>query len=204
MLKTTGWLAPLLLVASTAHASSTDMQVSGTIKPGACTVAFEGDGYVDFGELQASELSQVLHNPLPKKYLTYSIQCSGPMPLGMHWADNRPGSAPVQAAEAFGLGLHKGERIGSSVIVYMPDSLQADGEAATLWRSNGGPWKPTVAAASTAWTYGYNADPANGPAAHASYAGTVMLSTVVVPLKDLDQSEQIKLDGSSTLWLEYI
>lgn len=198
-------VASATLWSSMVLADSANLKIEGVIKPSACGISFAGDGLVDFGELKAADMNHADWTDLPGKRLDYSIACTAPTRVAMRWTDNRDGSSAVDSTAAYGLGLHRGEKIGASVINYVLPAMQADGAEAVLYRRDTAEWFPVSGLAHHYQArFGVNADPVTGPAAHQTYAGAVMFMTRVVPLRNLDLSEPVTIDGSATLSLEYL
>ncbi|CAM3584106.1 DUF1120 domain-containing protein [Pseudomonas wadenswilerensis] len=128
--------ALLTFVSAGAHASSTDVNISGTITPAACTPSLSGSGQVDFGNISMPELppQPVIpdHSILPPRNLTFTVVCDRPTRFALVATGNRRDSASMPAPRAFGLGTTtSGEALGFYSAVWADsdatlDSLPAD------------------------------------------------------------------------------
>jgi type 1 fimbria pilin len=74
---------------SASAADTIDLKVTGTITNASCTPSLSNGGAVSFGHLPISDLSSTATNQLGSKYITLTITCDAPMPVGWTTSDNR-------------------------------------------------------------------------------------------------------------------
>ncbi|KDO01830.1 MULTISPECIES: DUF1120 domain-containing protein [Pseudomonas] len=128
--------ALLTFVSAGAHASSTDVNISGTLTPAACTPSLSANGQVDFGNISMPELppQPVIpdHSALPPRNLTFTVVCDRPTRFALIATGNRRDSTSMPMPKAFGLGTTtSGESLGFYSAVWADsdatlDNLPAD------------------------------------------------------------------------------
>lgn len=184
-------------------ASSTDLTVTGTITPQACTPGLSNGGVIDYGEIPASGLNPTERTLLGSHPMQLTVQCAAPVQFALTPIDNKAGTASNPTW--FGLGrTDAGEKLG--FVVSTVSSTQADGQAAQSIMSidNGTTWfrsshiRPTtlVSVASTA--------DHSTPIAVGDLAMGLNISTYIAPADSLTLTDAVNIDGSVTFEMKYL
>ncbi|EPA94382.1 DUF1120 domain-containing protein [Pseudomonas sp. G5(2012)] len=194
----------LISVAPYALAASTDLTVTGTIVPGACTPTLSDGGVVDHKKISAKDLNPDLVTNLPIKTLQLSINCDAEQPFKLRTVDNRPGTSII--SYAYGLGFINGDQKLGGFFIRMANPLANGVPVLTLSSYDGG----------TTWKYNQWMDPDSGLLS----VGSVSDTTTPIAVKDvtmdlqvhtriaradgLDLSDEAAIDGSITLEVDYL
>lgn len=208
------WLVTLSAMALAASASpgfaadELDIAITGVIEPASCAMTIGNGGRFDYGEIDPSSVPPgtglrsigTIETPL-------SVECNAPMRWALTLTDHRKESSDVGFATTFGLGVtaRDGKNIGEYSIDLVGPS--ADGDPVVLIRSSnsGRTWSKAIAGPE-AISYGtvmsgYALAGAEtlGPKTMQSFTGTMRLNGWLNGSRALDLSEEIALDGASTL-----
>ncbi len=201
----------IVLASAQAVASTTDVTLTGTLTPSACTPSLSNGGVIDYGRLSIDDLESppIPAYQLPTKHIDMAIQCAAPTTFALINSDNRVESLPptdTPQPGRFGLGKHQGEPVGYMHI--QATSAMADGTSSrpihssdggqtwtrydgTFWRSQTSP-DARVA-------FGTIPD---GPAAAQNLTTTLQIIGRVQ--KALDYSSDVQIDGSTTFEIRYL
>lgn len=187
-------------------ASSTDLTVTGTITPSACTPLLSGNGEVQLGKISAKDL-----NPDPdrftrldKQYMKLTVTCNAATTFALDPTDNRAGTS-ADDPEAFGLGQTKKlQNIGEFWVDI--DSVQADGQPAVAIMSRDkenpnwvvGPW--IMAGRITS----ISAPGTPTPLPATEVAMDLVIAPFIAPTKNLDLTQDVTIDGSVTIDVMYL
>ncbi len=206
-------LAALTLTGTACAASSTDLTVSGTVTPLACTPSVSSGGLVDYGKISQQDLNVDRGTRLPLKQLLVTINCDGLSRFALRMGDNRDGTATVNSEVYYGLGLDgSGNRIGLYSISFDPAQTAVDampqvfGTESTTgglgWRTaNRNPMD--IGARSYVGFTDIEGSTA-GPVAIRTLSSTVTVHTIIAAKQNLDLSRDIHIDGSATLEVVYL
>lgn len=139
-------LAVLLgLATANAVAATTDLTITGTITPVACTPTLSNGGLVDYGVLSLTELEVgVTTYRLPAKSLNLTIDCSAPATIAVIATDNRRDSSHEYPWQ-FGLGLYDDRAIGFYTLQWRNSETAVDGGNGynLLSQDGGSTWTPS-------------------------------------------------------------
>lgn len=211
-MKRTLILAMAVLSASSMPAFAADeveITVVGFIRPASCAMSVGNGGRFHHGEinsylLKEGGLAAQRLEPLPTPF---AIECSSPARWALKATDNRGETARVDTPWTFGIGTAaNGVKIGSYVID-IADAV-ADGEAVVGVESidGGATWGTRASSVngrlpSDGGVVGFNVSSATaqGSKPIQSFAGTMKVQTTLAQATDFDLSEDIELDGSSTI-----
>ncbi|QPG60716.1 DUF1120 domain-containing protein [Pseudomonas sp. BIGb0427] len=204
-------LAVLMTLATThAMAATTDLTVTGTITPAACTPTLSNGGLVEYGSLALTDLEENPTNyKLPAKSLNFSIECSAPATFALIANDNRRDSSPADAW-LFGLGKHQDQLIGYYGMTWQYESTVVDGaQGSNLLSEDGGnSWNDIIDGilqdagrkpnALTGFSTGTNLGPTPATSVNVTMdvRGTIN--------KGLTLNGAMKLDGSATIEVVYL
>ena len=182
-------------------ASSTDLTVTGSITPSACTPALSGGGVVDLGKIAAKDLNPTLVTTFTFP-MEVTVNCDAPMTFGLHGIDNNPGTAAQ--GNTYGLGLTAAnEKIGS----FSPQikTVKADNVDARAIYSidNGATWIPAHFAypnrSITTSTLGTMI-----PIPVQNLVMNVDATVWISAANDLTLTDQVTIDGSATFEMRYL
>ncbi|HWT67594.1 MAG TPA: DUF1120 domain-containing protein [Pseudomonas sp.] len=188
----------------TQAASSTDLSVTGSITPSACTPNLSDGGIADYGKILARDLNQNADTALPQRELTLSVQCEGATRVALLSVDNRADSNDSNAT--FGLGKINGTQNIGMYMLNMHTAL-ADGAVAQTVKSPDGEtgwhyhmiWEPGEYVSVAA-----QGDTGYQPISVQGLTFVLRLLTWIKPARELDLSQQVYLDGSATLEMKYL
>ncbi|WP_050478103.1 DUF1120 domain-containing protein [Herbaspirillum rhizosphaerae] len=209
----------LLASALTHAATTTELKVTGVIRPAACTPSFTGGGTVDYGVIPPTSLSATAPTVLAEKSVPFSVTCDAATKVAVRAIDNRSASvAPgVLAAAgagfvdnyAYGLGTVGGKKVGAYKIRMPQGSFTADGTTPDLiydllndntWKRSGGgnlysngTGRLSFATAGTIV-----------PSAYKTMTGTIAVQAVIDKTSNLDLTGDVPLDGSATIEVQYL
>ncbi|ROL62771.1 DUF1120 domain-containing protein [Pseudomonas vranovensis] len=199
------------LATANAMAATTDLTVSGTITPAACTPTLSNGGLVEYGSLALTELEETsIGYRLPSKSLSFSVECSAPAAFALIANDNRRDSSPA-SPWFFGLGTHQDQAIGYFSMRWGHESIVIDGAQGTTLQStdNGNTWTDTIDGA----LYDAGRAPSNlvGFSINGSELGPAPATSVNLTMnvegsinKDLTLNGAMELDGSATIEVRYL
>ncbi|MVV52007.1 DUF1120 domain-containing protein [Pseudomonas sp. PB120] len=192
-------LAPYALAAS-----STDLTVTGSITPGACTPTLSNGGVVDHGKTSAKDLNPDRNTNLPRETLQLSINCDAEQPIKLRVIDNRPGTS--SDSTRFGLGFINGNQKLGGFYIRMANPL-ADGVAASTLASydGGATWVPNkwMDPEFSLLSVGSISDTTT-PIAVKDVTMDLEVSTAIARADSLDLTDEVAIDGSITLEVGYL
>lgn len=216
----TSLLALLLATSLKADAASTDLSLTGQIASGACDVTLEDSGVVDFGDILNKAL-EVGGTRLTDKVVGMNILCHAPTYVAFHITDNRADSvfggtisgAP-ELDRRYGLNRDiSGNAIGFYAFNMASTSLDSDNGTTTgniIYRVNnqieGGTWQSLGNSIYTGvGNYISFAEPSTvTPTPLTSVDVSLTVKTTLAPSSELNTTQEIMLDGSSTVELVYL
>jgi hypothetical protein len=185
-------------------ASSTDLTVTGSITPGACTPTLSNGGIVDHGKTSAKDLNQDRITNLPKETLQLTINCDADQPIKLRAIDNRPGTSID--GSSYGLGFINGNQKLGGFYIKLINPLANGVPALTLGSYDGGitwmrnhwmdPETPLLSVGSTSDT--------TTPIAVKDVTMDLQVSTVIARADGLDLTDEVAIDGSITLEVGYL
>jgi type 1 fimbria pilin len=183
-------------------APSTDLTVIGTITPNACTPTVSNGGVVDHKTISSEDLNQDKSTNLPDKTLQLSVSCGSAIAFRLKPIDNRIGSDI--GTYYFGLGYINGNQKLGSVEVQIRSPL-ADGVPVQPLQSNddGNTWYQTsFLAPNTLAAFRSTGGPYT-PIAIKELITDLRIYTQIARADSLDLTNDVALDGSITLEVEY-
>jgi type 1 fimbria pilin len=202
-------LAAALLVtaaSSASAASSTDLTVTGLITPSACTPSLSAGGIVDHGKISAKDLNQSSHTRLPRATLQMTVNCDAQTAYAVRGIDNRESSSPNMGS--YGLGLINNiQKIGHYDLMFLNASadgsttepLESYDEGKTWIDSDGAMWQRRHLAG-----FGDKSSGVWYPKMIKDLTTDLIVETFIAPASGLDLTDEVKLDGSATLQIEYL
>ncbi|WP_460422926.1 DUF1120 domain-containing protein [Pseudomonas sp. ZL2] len=204
--RTTGqFVAPL-------PGSHAELALQWQIQPAACTPMLSQGGVVNYGKISMQTLNSDKRTRLPTRQLNLSIQCDSPARYALLMQDNRDGSAVVDSLNFYGLGRDASEnKIGLYEVQIDPLHISADQLPAvyitqstrgTGWSTAGSTSKPLT----TTTLLGFNDVENNisGPIAIRHLSTQINIMPVIAATDELDNRQDIHLDGSATIEIIYL
>ncbi|TFY90180.1 DUF1120 domain-containing protein [Pseudomonas nabeulensis] len=195
----------IVCTSSVQAASSIDLSVTGTITPSACTPSLSGSGRVDYGKIPAKDLSVDRPTELPEATLKLSVNCDAETLFALHGRDNRRGSSIYSSlSEYYGLGLINGDqKLGAYRIgVYNP---VADTAVYPLFSFDyGKTWLVNSSGSFMGHEYWNAFGLTPTPIALKNVTVDLRIATDIAPAKTLTLTEEVPLDGSTTLDVVYL
>ncbi|MGY2403002.1 DUF1120 domain-containing protein [Pseudomonas sp. SDO5271_S396] len=199
-------LAALLLneIALTSAASTTELNVKGSITPNACQPSLTNGGAIDHGKLPAKNLNVEEITVLPQHHLQLNIRCEGATLLALTTIDNRAGSSIVPGLH--GLGLINGNEKLGYLVFSLEDPVSDSGQMRPIMSTNNGAsWLPgsNLTYPALIAATGMN-NPGNVPVAFTTLDAVVAYYTYIAPSKTLTLTHEVPIDGHATLQLKYL
>lgn len=185
-----------------------DVAVTGVIRPAACAMTIGNGGRFDVGEIDPSRLrGGSFLNYLAVMDTSFSLQCTSPARWALKGADRRAGTGHVNGTNTFGLGRDgSGNNIGVYFLAVVDAMADEEAVVSTGSMDGGNTW--SLAAGDDGQIsdgpgnlLGFNtsAEASEGPKAIRSFTATLKLWPVITNAVSLDLSEDIELDGASTI-----
>ncbi|MBV6827098.1 DUF1120 domain-containing protein [Pseudomonas sp. PD9R] len=197
-------LSATALISLAPYALATDtLTVKGTITPAACLPSLSGGGMVDNGKIRAKDLNQTSNTQVGTHRLQITVACDAPNLFALNPVDNQPNTA--SNSTYFGLGLTDAdEKIG---FVYLDASnAVADGQSVRVIVSDdaGASWDPRNPIQPGSWTSVADAAGPIAPIYIQDLAMDVRISTFIARADSLTLTDDVTLEGSVTIGIEYL
>lgn len=187
-------------------ASSTDLTVTGTITPRACTPSLSGGGNADHGKISAKDLLPDKYTYLPVVTLQMTVNCDAATPYALSPTDNQSGTGT--AGNYFGLGLiNGGEKLGYFRVI--PRNVRADNVEVQPIASfdDGLTWLPVGSrhfwGSNNIWGVGAIRD-SSTPILVKDLTMDLDVRTGIAPANGLNLTNEVQINGSATLELKYL
>lgn len=196
------------LASAPSIASTTEVTLTGTLTPSACTPLLGNGGMVDYGRVATEDLEDqdATFYKLPAKQLSLTIQCSGSTLFALTTTDNRHDSADLSDT-SHGLGMHKGQKVGSMGLSVSNPELDGTARNVLLSADGGFFWfpgnqfSPSQKRPLNRMAFGDNRTPvAPLPATYL----TANLDINSLIYKNLTSNDDIQIDGSTTFNIVYL
>lgn len=201
--------ALLLTGASSAFAaSSTDLTVTGIITPTACTPSLANGGVVDYGKKSAKDLNPTLHTHLGVETIQLTVNCDASTQFALKASDNREGSTSISDSTTFGLGLiNTNEKLGFYQLSFM--NPVADTPVTVMYSQNQGDtwsrlWDDDGISAAFLIAFGNRTGSVWTPDFLQNVTVDIAVNTHIAPANSLTLTDEVTLDGSATLQIEYL
>lgn len=192
-----------VLTSSVWAASTTDLNVRGTITPSSCNPSVSGGGTVDLGKISAAELKTDQHTALPSHTLRLSVRCEGSTFLAMNMIDNRSGTSSVESLH--GLGMTSASQKVGNVAFGLSNPVADTAPVRSIFSNNGGAtWVPASYVGHAALTSVASMDGANTPIALQNLDADLSVASNIAPADGLTLIDQESIDGHVTLQLKYL
>ncbi|WP_145316616.1 DUF1120 domain-containing protein [Pseudomonas sp. SJZ080] len=184
-------------------ASSTDLSVTGTITPRACTPLLSEGGNVDHGKISSKDLNKDKVTKLAIKTLQLTVNCDSPIAFRLNPIDNQLGSS-IDTGFMWGLGKINGDQNLGGYELQLSAPL-ADGVSVypLISYDNGSTWtRSSFMAPSAISSFSATSVPAI-PVAIKDLVTNLKVYTVIARADSLDLTNDAAIDGSATLEVLY-
>ncbi len=184
-------------------ASSTDLNVSGTITPSACAPVLSNGGVIDHGKMTSKDLQPASPTRLDAAEMRLEVQCEGETFFTLTTVDNRAGTSAINPRH-HGLGMTAEKEKLGSVAFSLFDPVADDKPVKAIISSNGGAnWSPSIYLGHEALTSFAALDGPNTPIALKTLNARLRAFTIIVPAEALTLLDEVPIDGQATLQLKY-
>ena len=213
-------LAASLLVSFAAQAADTaELKVKGVIRPSACTPSFTGTNVVDYGTISAKGLSATAANVLEEKTIAFTVTCDAATKVAVRAIDNKASTvvtglmtainSSLADKNAYGLGAAGGKNIGAYSVRVITSSFTADGATPDVVAdaANNGTWAKSASGrfnADGTNRQSFAATGATTPGAYKTMSGNLGVTAVLDKGANLPLTQNIDLDGSATIEVQYL
>jgi len=212
-----GLAAISLLTLACANVQAADLQVTGSIVPGSCSLNIPTLA-VDYGRINAMDLSPIDYTKLDKLNTAFNITCDGPTLVGLTASDNRAASrkheamvvidpALASSLNSFGLGTNAdGEKIGAYSLHVRNYSVDGGTAFRTILTGNSGGWFSAndFLRSQPQYRLTWAANTFNVPHLLTTVAGELEIEAAINNTTELAIRDDLQIDGSATLELTYI
>jgi len=213
-------LTASLLVSFAAQAADTaELKVKGVIRPSACTPAFTGTNVVDYGTISAKGLSATAANPLEEKLIAFTVTCDAATKVAVRAIDNKASTvvnglmtainSNLADKHAYGLGAAGGKNIGAYSVRIITASFTADGTTPDVVAdaANNGTWAKTAFGrfhGDGTNRQSFAATGSTTPGSYKTMSGNLGVTAVLDKGANLPLTQNIDLDGSATIEVQYL
>lgn len=217
MKKISGLAAVSLLALACANVQAADLQVTGSIVPGSCSLNIPTLA-VDYGRVTIGDLSPVDYTALQKLNTAFNITCDGPTLVGLTASDNRAGSKKHEAMEvidpslaapvnSFGLGANAdGGKIGAYSVHVRNYSVDGGTDFRTILTGGGSHWfgAGDFLRSQPQYILSWSPSGQNSPHLLTTVSGELEIQAAINNTTELVVRDDLQIDGSATLELSYI
>lgn len=188
-------------------ASTTDVTVTGTITPAACTPSLAGGGNFDLGRISAQDLRPG-GTGLPTQVKSLGVVCDAPTRFALRAVDGRAGTDTNPNEYTFGLGSSGSEKIGRYTMRLTNYIADGSSQVVGVVSDNGGGrwfvYRDYIHNTNQPWLLSVAAAGQTEPLAMSVLSASLNLKAVIAPTTELTLTEDIQIDGASTIELVYL
>lgn len=216
MKKISGLAAVSVLALACANVQAADLQVTGSIVPGSCSLNIPTLA-VDFGRITPAQLDPIEYTRLGARSTAFNIACDGPTLVGLTASDNRAASKKHQVMEvvdpelaaavnSFGLGANAdGDKIGAFSVFVRNYSVDGGTGFRTVL-TGGSHWfgAKDFMRSLPQYKLSWAASGETSPYLLTTVSGELEIEAVINNTTELVVRDDLQIDGSATLELTYI
>lgn len=202
-------LASAMLTSFAAQAAeSAELKVTGVIKPAACRVNFPGtNGSVTY-TIKTDSLKPNDYNPQPDKSVSMVLECGSETRVGFGILDNKATSRITglfgpALGQNFGLGMQGTNKIGGYKLEMTENLADTTRAFALVGEDKNGPWTRD-ALVKRDKIHSLTTGESTNPTPLKKFSTTFKVSTTLNKGSELNLNDEIALDGSSTIQIEYL
>lgn len=199
--------AMLLTGASSAFAaSSTDLTVTGSITPRACTPNLANSGVVDFKQTAVKDLNQTNWTFLGRPSLQLNVVCEAEQTFALQLKDNRPNSA--FKSHLYGLGIINGNQKLGGFDLGFSGAVSENGPIGVLISADqGNTWRASAVGNHAPGTWAAFGDSSTGtllPLPIKNLTVDMEVGAIIARADSLTLTDEVPLDGAATLEVIYL
>lgn len=200
--------AALLLTGASSvfAASSTDLTVTGSITPGACTPNLANGGVVDFQQTPAKDLNQTSWTFLGRPSLQLNVACDAEQTFALQLKDNRPNSS--FQTHLYGLGIINGnEKLGGFDLGFSGAVSENGSVDVLISADRGNTWHPSAVGKHAPGTWAAFGDSSTGtllPLPIKNLTVDMEVGAIIARADSLTLTDEVPLDGAATLEVIYL
>lgn len=206
----------MLLSAAASAAETTELTVTGTIKPGACIPTFAGGNVVDYGVIFAKSLTPGQYKVLEKKQIGLNINCYARTKIAIKLTDNRAASrvfgivssVSVSSEEKFnfGLGTVAGQNVGGYALTMDSSTTADDRPVSNIYVTNRtkGAWAISANGLDPINYFSFSQSGTSYPLAVTSVSMKINVQAVLNKPENLPLTQEVPFDGSATFEVIYL
>ena len=198
-------------IAITPVARTQNLNIGGQGLPRSCQLTLGDGGIADYGTIPAASLVRGQYTALASKLVTLRISCPGQTTVGLSVADNRADSLIAELGEArynFGLGKTGDANVGGYSLYLEQSGVTTDLQPANQIFSNNGreSWEKTGTGGQLGKDrlFAWARPNTTVPAPFATINGSILIIPRLNKPELLPLSQQIPLDGSVTVEIQYL
>lgn len=186
-------------------ASSVDLGIIGLITPSACEPSLSNGGVYDLGRIAANALNKDQPTALPAHLMQLTVRCDALTLVALQPTDNRLGSSSDSATPTkFGLGLINGSEKLGSMSLNMRSVLVDSVAARPIGSTEHGTWAPASVMSPHFMTSVSNGSVPLMPLPLKLMTADLQIRPTIAPAATLTLTEQVPIDGSVTLTVNYL
>ncbi|WP_277591583.1 DUF1120 domain-containing protein [Pseudomonas chlororaphis] len=208
-----GLLSAAALSSVNAYAAKAELKVIGTITPAACVPNFAGGATIDYGNIPAGTLNKTSKTDLPLRSTTITITCDAPTTFYLKPADERAATVATgvlppaaTATTVFGLGAAPGGANIGAYAISLTGGVADTGTTSRTQSTNGGAswavWNGRLSNAGNQ-LIGFTNGTTALPAPHTTITADITVVPSIAPADTLPLTNDITLDGLSTIEVVY-
>ncbi|MFL9925740.1 DUF1120 domain-containing protein [Herbaspirillum lusitanum] len=195
-------------------APSVELKVTGVIRPAACTPTLAGSGVVDYGTIAAGALQRGRSTALPARQIGLTVACNAAAKIAVTFVDNRAASRVdgildqlrSGAEYNFGLGSVAGKNVGGYALSFSSNATaDARSVSAIASKDRGNSWSQDAGFLDHANTYfSFAENGAASPVALKVLSAQINVQPVLNKAEELPLTQDVPLDGSTTIEIKYL
>lgn len=184
-------------------ASSTDLSVTGSITPSACTVSLSNGGSIDIGKVSAKDLNLTSSTEVSRDPLQLTLACESATMVALNSIDNKEGTG--SSLGGFGLGLtNAGEKLGFVYLTIRQTIADAQVAQSIGSEDAGANWsRQNNLNKYSLLSVGTPADMTT-PIPVKDVTIDIDVSTLIARADSLTLTDEVTLDGSATIEVKYL
>lgn len=193
--------------APSAFAQSTDLSVTGSILPGACTVELGGGGIAFLGNMSAQDLNADAPTELEPVKVPVSVACEAAARFSFRAIDH----VPWPDVHFYSLGMTPAEEPIGTAILRLVDGVLDTGIGYGTVRTDGSDnWTPALNTTgmelqqNTVRGFAAEEHVTTGPAMTRTLQANLQVDASIFPTDELTLTEDVAINGNVTLSLVYL
>lgn len=208
-------LVAAMLASFGAHAgNTTELKVTGLIKPAACKPNFDGGGAVDYGVIPAARLTPGAYTKLETRQISLNVSCDSAAKIGLIFQDNRAASmvagiiqdsvAVSEERYNYGLGTVNGKNVGGYMLAIAPETTADSKQVSNIYAMDGSSWGDAAKLGHDGTVFSFASSGGSQPLAIKTLNARINVTAVLNKPENLNLTQEVPLDGSATIEIKYL